>query len=359
MAKGSSVKKTRNLRAKTFFPPLQFLSLNHCGIDISQGAVRFIRFNDSSREVKVKVFGETTDSKTENVDEKIDMGVSKNALELVLKKIGTRFVRVIIPEDEVYLFRMKTPKVHDAELRNVIDFKLEENVPIPRANTLFEYDIIETIDDEYLISVSAISDEFVSKAITLIESAGMTPILFDTEGRSVARALSSSDAVELVVAFNKYYTSLIITKNGIPLFSSTTPIGSDDMTRALMKGLKVEEDDVVKLKKVKTGGDMKETPDISSDVSGVISSLKDEINKVITYWNSHGKKEGFTEVVKILLTGTDLSLSEVLKNLEASTKLPVEMGNIWVNVFSLDHHVPDMSKEESMNYASLVGISLN
>jgi hypothetical protein len=55
----------------------------------------------------------------------------------------------------------------------------------------------------------------------------------------------------------------------------------------------------------------------------------------------------------------DLSLDEVLKNLEASTKLPVEMGNIWVNVFSLDQHVPEMSKEESMNYASLVGISLN
>ena len=90
-----------------------------------------------------------------------------------------------------------------------------------------------------------------------------------------------------------------------------------------------------------------------------MSSLKDEINKVLAYWNSHGKKEGIADVENIILVGRDMSMPGVVKYLDASLKVPVSTGNVWMNVMSLDAHIPTMNKEDSLDYASVIGISLN
>lgn len=359
MASGSSSNSLRGFKSKTLFPPPQFLSLHHCGIDISQGAARFIRFDDSYKGVRIKSFGETPIPRIETASpEKVATEADKAALASLVRKAGTRFVRVVVPEDEVYLFRMRAPRVHDAELRNVIDFKLEENVPIARGDALFEYDIMETLENEYSLSVSVLSSEFIRKATALLEGAGFTPILFDTEARSLARALSSTDAIELVVSFNEYYTAFVITRSGVPLFSSTSPLGASDMTRSIMKGCDLTEAEALKLKKQRLVEHSPEDSELFSSMVGLMSSLKDEINKVLAYWSSHGKKEGLPEISRVMVVGTDMALDGALKYLSASLKVPVSVANVWVNVFSLDVEVPEMSREVSLDYAALIGVSL-
>lgn len=359
MASGSFSNNLYGFKAKTLFPPPQFLSLHHCGIDITQGVARYIRFDDSSDGVRLKVFGQTEISRLENNSEKSSLENDKSVLSSVAEKLGTGFVRVVIPEDEVYLFRIKTPRVHDKELRTVIDFKLEENIPIPRTDALFEYDIISSTEGEYLLSVSAISNEFVTKTTNLLEASGFTPVMFDTEGRSLARALSSTNNIELVVAFNEFYTSFIVTQSGVALFSSTSPIGASDMTKSIMKGNGITEKEALKIKKEKIVNTSIEDSNLFSNIVGLMSSLKDEINKVVTYWNTHGKKDGMPEITNIVLVGTDMVMPDAIKYLNASLKIPVAVANVWVNVFSLDVHVPEMSREESLNYAALIGVSLS
>ena len=69
------------------------------------------------------------------------------------------FVRVSLPEERAYLVKIDVPKVPESELRESIGFQLEEHVPIPADEAVFDYLAIKEskTKKEFLeVAVSAI-----------------------------------------------------------------------------------------------------------------------------------------------------------------------------------------------------------
>jgi Tfp pilus assembly PilM family ATPase len=44
-----------------------------------------------------------------------------------------------LPEEKAYLFTTSIPKVAQKDIRSAIEFKMEENVPIPASDLVFDF----------------------------------------------------------------------------------------------------------------------------------------------------------------------------------------------------------------------------
>ena len=72
---------------------------------------------------------------------------------------------------------------------------------------------------------------------------------------------------------------------------------------------------------------------------------------------SHGGVN--SPVRKIILVGHEAALYEnVLQNIVFNAEVTVELGNIWQNALDIEKHMPPVSKEESLEYATSAGLAL-
>jgi Tfp pilus assembly PilM family ATPase len=103
------------------------------------------------------------------------------------------------------------------------------------------------------------------------------------------------------------------------------------------------------------------SPDLFSRCANAVSVLKDEVEKILTYWRSHGgNKDRETPKMpqKIILSGRPAGVEGFASYLSSAFPLPVESGDVWQNAFSLDKYLPAIPHSESPLFAAAVGLAL-
>ena len=91
-----------------------------------------------------------------------------------------------------------------------------------------------------------------------------------------------------------------------------------------------------------------------------VSVLRDEIVKHLLYWQTHKDEEGkdHPPIKKILLTGGDSNLIGLPEYLSASTRAPVELADVWVNIADTKKYVPEINFNKSLTFAAALGLAL-
>ncbi len=94
-----------------------------------------------------------------------------------------------------------------------------------------------------------------------------------------------------------------------------------------------------------------------------LSDLTGQIKKYLNYYQSHADHEHLfvksKGVQKIILCGKDANLKGFTNFLSLSLKLPVELGNPWINILPAPlKEVPDLSFGESLGYTAALGVAL-
>ena len=91
-----------------------------------------------------------------------------------------------------------------------------------------------------------------------------------------------------------------------------------------------------------------------------VSILRDEIVKHFLYWHTHKDEEGKDRplIKKVILSGGDSNLIGLSEYLSVSMKINVEIANVWVNITDTGKYVPEISLDESLKFASALGLAL-
>jgi Tfp pilus assembly PilM family ATPase len=164
----------------------------------------------------------------------------------------------------------------------------------------------------------------------------------------------------LIVNLGSKKTVLSIMSEQAVQFTSTVNIGEEDFTNAVVKEYSVSKEEAVRLKQNK--GFVKNNDNTAFFLSlvNVASALRDEITRVHTYWLSRLEKMGndTSAPFKILLAGRDSSIIGFREYMALSLKMPVELVNVWANVFSFDDEIPPIEYLESLDYATVIGLAL-
>jgi len=355
--------------AKSFFvdsfPPPVFLQMFAAGLDISDRRVRFLEFKRSRNGIVVKRFGESKVAPGVIVSGKVKRPEELNKiLTTFAKQHNLEFVRVSLPEERAYLVKMEVPDVPHDELKNSIAFQLEEYVPVPAGEAVFDYQVIgksRTRNGYIDVAVSVMPQKDVEEYANLFKGTGLTPVSFEIEAQAIARSVVSDDNTDtvMIVDFGRTRTGVAVVSSGAVRFTSTIDVGSNMVTSALEKHFSIDTKEAEKLKNEKGLTKKKEDEQFALAVMSTASILRDEINKLYIYWHTH--RDGVDEarnIKKIILSGGGSNLKGLTDYLSSSLRTSVEIANPWRNVNSFDNFIPSIPLNSALGYSSVIGLAL-
>lgn len=344
------------------FPIPSFITLPAVGLDFSDVTLRFVSLKATSKGLIPHTFAQVP----------IPEGIIKAGrvleteklilfLKEVQKKYKLKYVRVSIPESQVYSFTTTLSDDQAKNLRGAIELALEDNIPLKSIETVFDYHVLYRGQGTLTIQVVAVPETVAQGYFDSFISAGMVPLSFELEGQAIARAVLDKKETSsfMIVDFGANRTGISIVNNAIPITSTTIEIGGKMLTQILAqkKGISVEEAE--RLKKTHGLIPTADTQDVAVILKEILRPLQEEINRRFVYWSDQrASKKEFPPIEKIYICGGHSNLLGLKEHLSESFHVPVAQANPWVNCFSLDTVIPSMSKEISMSYVTAIGLAL-
>jgi Tfp pilus assembly PilM family ATPase len=251
------------------------------------------------------------------------------ALKELSSKYGMHYIRASLPEEKTYLFTATIDDVAPENLRDAVAFIIEENAPVSLVESVFDYEVLGRKEGklEIRVVVSVLSKKVVETYTDIFESAGMSPVAYDIESQAIARSviLQGDMRSQLIINLSKSKTGLYVVEDGVVQFSLTPSLGTQGEGAY---------------------------PDLND--------LRSEVRKLFTFWNTRLDKDGLPgkKIEKVLLVGPGASDKEFANSLMFGTGVEYSWANVWINVFSFSHWVPEMPFEDSLSYATATGLAL-
>lgn len=344
-----------------YFPAPAFLTMDSFAIDISDQSIKYGQLIKNSQGISLGRYGKEKIPEGVIVSGKIE---KEDELVIILKKIKEKnklhFIRVSLPEEQMYLFTLSVPKTDNQDLRDVILLQIEEYIPLKALDVVFDYDVIRDDGQNILIEVVSISSVIIESYISVFNKAGLVPITFEIEAQAIARAVvpTGETSPVMIVDFGDTRTGVSIYQNGRTFLTTTLSIGGVDLTNMIAKTYSIPFEEAEKKKQEYGLSTTSKAEDIFSVILNGISVLRDELNKQFIYWDSHGGVIRNEQIKRIILCGGDANLTGLAQYLELSLKIKVENANVWVNILNTKNLVPEMTFEESLGYATVLGLSI-
>ncbi len=326
---------------KTFFklfPPPKYLNIPYSGLDISDDAIRCIKYTEGQNGYILQAHG----------FRKLEPGIvsdgyikDEKALEeqlaSLVKELKITTVKASLPEERMYLFKTEVPDVSEDQIRQNIEFKLEENVPLSASDAIFFFDRLPDglSVGKTFASVSVAPKDLVNSYLKVLQSVGLTVVSFEIQAKAIAHSVipSYSKDTQLIIHIMNKKTGLYIVSNGVICFTSTIPWGGE----------------LVKNKKV-------------ADISDDIFSLRHEIERVYSYWSQHGHSQTSGDenqlIKSIIVSGRDALVVSQISHLSPDPNIEIKVADVWQNAFSVNHYVPKVPFEDSLDYSTAAGLAL-
>jgi len=334
------------------------------GFDISDEGVRFVEFERKPHGLVVSRFGERTiptgliaEGYVNDKDKVIEIFRS------LAKDIGTQFVRATLPEERSYIFHTSLPRAAKDAMASAIEFKIQENVPIPPVKAIFDYEIVSggrEGDSDIGVSVTVVQRSLVETYTEILKAAGLIPTAFKIASQAIARAVAPSYEGEasLVIHVGDTKTILFIVEGGIVQFSSTLKVGSATFINLIEKYFKVSRAEAEKIKRQRIFSAGQENEELLFSLASSLSVVKDEMAKLMRYWQERSGAGNSATIAKVILSGEDAILAEVDRYLSLESPISFGIAQVWRNAFSLDTYIPPLSLTEALNYAAAIGLAL-
>ncbi len=347
-----------------YFPTPDFLSMPACALDISDESIKYGEIVPSVDGFRLKYFGKEKVPPGVIVSGKIE---NETALVEILNNIKKqqqiKFVRVSMPEEQMYLFNLVLPNVPDSQMRETILLQIEDHVPLSAADVVFDYEVVREIDkDTLLVQVAALAASSMESYLSVFSQAELVPVSVELEAQAIARAVVSEDikGSVMIVDFGRTRIGISIVENGRVLFTSTFGMGGQKITEIIAKHFKVSIDEAEKMKKSYSNLGSDAENDIFPAIITNLSVLLDELRKHFSYWHTHISEDGkpHAKIEKIILCGGEANLYGIVPYLKTSMNVPVDYANVWVNMTDITKNLPTMPFDDSLSYATVFGVAL-
>ena len=344
------------------FPPPRLLLFSGVGLEVSEHSLKHLAFEGRTHRT-LGAYGAI------NLEPGIiEHGEIQNpealtqALTLLREKVGTRFVHVSLPEQRGYVFRVVVPREGDLSPREAVEFRLEEQVPLPAADIVFDCEELplESTATERALNVTAFPRATLEMYYDTLSEAGFVPLSFEMESQALARAVIRTGDTEtrMIVDFGETRTVIAVSERGVVRFTTSLEIAGLSLSAALLKGCGVEGADAERLKNEE--GISAPQSKTAQALLPSVKSLADELRRHFVYWKTHGEAAGVVRppISSVILCGGNSNLKGLSEYLSGELKTSVSLAQVWQNAFSLGSYLPELSRKESLRFATVAGLAL-
>jgi len=357
---------------------LKFLTLKpeSFGLDISDISLKIIKLKKRGKFFDLASFGE----------EKIKPGIIKKgeikkeeALAKIIKtaltrvngeKLKTKYVVASLPEEKAFLEVIQMPRMSEEDLKSAVIYEAENYIPLPIDQVYLDSQIVSpdyNHSDQFDVLIAALPKKIVNPYLSALKKAGLQPLTFEIESQAISRALIKDEGATspfLLIDLGATRTSFIIFSGYSLRFTSSIPVSSQGFTEIISKALKINLAEAEKLKieyGLQPGG--KRGKEIFEALIPALTDLIEQIKKHLIYYQSHASHEHLPSngkgVKKILLSGGGANLKRLPEFLSSALKIPVEVGNPWINILAdPSKGVSELPLERAFGYTAALGLAL-
>jgi type IV pilus assembly protein PilM len=347
------------------FPVPRYIGMSAAGIDISDFSVKVLEFSHLRKRRLKKVTTKGIPSGIIQGGEILKPEGLIKILKELKEELNLHFIRASLPEEHAYLFSEFVPKVSATQIRNLLEFKLEENVPLKASDVYFDFEFpnhnkrrtskhVETV-------VSVFPRVIADTYLELFQKAGLSPLSFEIEAQAIARALIAKHdkGTHMIVDFGRARSGITIVCGGVVHYTTTIDIGGDAITSTIKKiNPEMSDKQIIETKNTKGCRQSDDNKELCNSLMTTMSALRDEINRHLDYWRTYKEKDHRNKVDDILLCGGNANIAGLPEYLSVSMKIPVKRANVWVNAFDTEEYIPPLTKQQSLEYASAIGLAL-
>lgn len=333
------------------------------GVDISDESFKYMRFGEEQGRRTIAFFGDhDLPSGLIEAGEIQDIGGVAKVLKEALRPFHhhTPYLICSLPEEKGFLRLVRMQKLPASEVRQALEFQLEEHVPYPPGDLYFDYQVLpqgSSPGGGMQVVVMAYPKTLIESYIQVIEQAGFIPVVFELESQAVARAVSPRGSAEAILVgdIGRTRTTFSIVYHGNVLFTSTVKMGGRDLDATLRDSLHVTEEQAREIK-IGRGIDFS-SEEIIKAMSPALAVLKAEAERQIHFWERR-RGEGESAIIAAYLCGGDAHLKGLPEFLARDLGVAVTRAKIWENLFDLTHYVPPMRAHSTMRYATAFGLAM-
>lgn len=252
--------------------------------------------------------------------------------------IRTKNVVMSVPEVGVFSRLITLPKVNNNEVSEAIQWALKPLVPVSLEEVNISYLEIDerTVDGNTFSNwyVVAAPKNVILRYQQVMEKAGFTLLAVETEALAISRMVAFNYPADIkkdlmLLDLGAESTNVILTRNGVVMFSQTISTGSNAITKVISTDFGI---DMIQAEKYKItygidfqSGDGK----IAKSIEPIIQIFLGEIQRTLVYYK---EKIGGVQLSGIFLTGGGADLPKIDIYLSEKMKLPVIVANPLVNM---------------------------
>lgn len=368
---------------------LDFLSLKTeaFGLDISDLSLKIAKLKNKKDFFDLAYFGEKEIKpgiikEGEIKEEKKLSDIIKEAMKSFGGRGLGKYVVASLPEEKAFLRVIQLPRMSEEDLKSAVIFEAENYIPLPIDQVYLDYEVITPLYnhlDHLDVLLAALPRKIVDPYVSCLRSSGLIIKSLEIESLAIARSLVKKEFSSqplLLIDLGKTRTSFIVFAGSSIRFTSSIPVSGSHFTQIIAKVLDLKEAEAEKLKvkygleekiklKIDDGKGIleKERGKIFEALVPALVDLVQQIKKHLEYYETHASHEhlgpGAKEISKILFAGGGANLKGLAELLTLELKIPVELGNPWVNI-SGEHRkgAEGLELEESLAYATALGLAL-
>ncbi len=351
-----------------FFPVPKYLKRPAIGFDISDHSIKFVELVPSGAGISLGRFSER-----EMPIGIVEGGELKDPKQfaLILKELKDQFclenVFISLPDDKAFTINLVLPPMREEEIRGSIELQLEEYIPLPVADIIFDYDLVSPVKSgaKVEVGVFVLPRAMVESYLEVFSLVGLNVFAVETQSAALARTFVSSEdpLVTAIVDIGRTHTATFLLKNGTVVAAAAVPVGGEAITKSLEKNLKIDFAEAEKLKTEKGLSRSIDNKEAFFAIIPVVSAIKDEIERRVNFWLEY-KEEGELastrpkKLDQIILCGGQSTLPGFSEYLEIHLKHPIVLGNPWLKIFPQGQVVSNLRFNEALRFATAIGLAL-
>jgi len=362
------------------------------GLDISDLSLKLVQLKKKGDKTKIQAL-----SRVELAKGIIETGEIKNNNEFLKKlkelitkpklgSVNSNEVVACLPDTKTFIKLIEVEKSQN-NIVDTIPAEIERHVPMSINEIYYDWQIINTASDKYLILIGAAPQNIVNQYIELLSLAGLTVIALEIEATAICRSLLSEENIKNKNQAQKNYAiidigaqrsnMIIYAKNTIVL-SISIPISGGKITEKIASSLELKNEQAEKAKII-CGIDKTKAQGIIYEIlSDELNELNNRIKTTMDFYSNHYSNLG--PINEIIICGGGANIKNIDQFIGQFNGLTARLGNVFINLgenseniaanFTETHNLSSkiindkqdknlaVKQDSSLSFATAIGLAL-
>lgn len=241
-------------------------------------------------------------------------------------------VTVALPEPLVFTRVIEVPQLTDNELESALKWQADQYIPLPLSEVTTDYAILSKPDnnkEKMQVLLVAAPLSVIDRTKKMLAQANLEPIAIETEIIATLRSFTAQDnhqAVMMIMDCGASKTDFSIVESGILLFTHTTGLAGEAITRAISSAFNFERLQAEEYKKVYGLDESHFQGKVFMAIKPIVDSIVEELRKSIAFYQ---EKNAAKPVKTVILTGGTALLPGLVRYITNALSIEVQIGNPW------------------------------